>query len=374
MQKINLDLDTLLITNPTNIRYLTGFVGAAPAEREAYLLLTQNTWYLFTNSLYLELAKQLSLRQNSGQAINNFQLTIIEVSSAKPFYQKLSEVLAKEKAAKLEFEEENLTVAELKKINSSCPSVTFVATNNRIEELRMTKRDDEIEKIKKAAKLTDECFDYVLGTLRDGVLESDISWEIESFFRKHNASIAFSPIVAFGKNSSMPHYQTADSCKLAADSCVLLDFGAKVDGYCADLTRVVFFGKPRDEWTRAYQAVLKAQEEILNLLGSHYDNTYYHSEGGASGSMLDRRAREIIGAAGFQPYSHSLGHGVGLAIHENPRLTIHSDATLKPGMVFSIEPGIYIEGQFGVRIEDLVLVQSNRIEILSKAQKDLIIL
>lgn len=324
-----------LVTNPTNIRYLTGFVGVE--KRDAYLLLAKNKRYLFTNSLYIEAAKKLSNCQ------------IIQSTNYPIEIKKLG-------IKKLEFEEADLSVAEYNKLKKVIR--TLVPTKNRIEKLRMIKREDEIKNIKAAAKRTDQCFDYILGKLKPGVTEKEIVWEIQRFLE----DIAFSPIVAFGKNSSQPHYRSG-SDPLKPQGLILLDFGARVNGYCADMTRVVFIGKPKNEWVKAYNAVLAAQRAVINELPKN-----------VSGAKLDRLAKSIIKNSGFQPYSHSLGHNVGLDIHEGPRLTTKKDAVLKPGMVFTIEPGVYIEDQYGIRIEDLVLLKRDSIEILSKSPKEIITL
>ena len=363
----------LLVTNPTNIRYLTGFVGVD--TRDAYLLLTKNQIYLFTNSLYREQAKQL--KKSSWFMVHGSSLHTIEISRDNPFTKRLANILEQENIKKLGFEEADVTVAEHNKLKKELKGVTFVPTKNRIEEIRMIKRTDEIEKIRRAARITDECFTYILTRLRIGVTESEIAWEIETFFRNNGAQSAFSPIVAFGKNTSQPHYMPFDSAqgkqstKLKDHDVALFDFGARVNGYCADMTRVVFVGKPKSEWINAYETVLAAQQKALDYLASC---SRPGLEFTASGAMADKIARKSIEKSGFPPYPHSLGHAVGLEIHEAPRLTIKKNAMLKPGMVITIEPGVYIEGAYGIRIEDLVLLKKNDIEIVSKSKKVLIIL
>ena len=349
-------LDALLITNPTNIRYLTGFTGAAPEEREAYVLVTDKETYLFTNSLYLEQANSLA------------GITVIQISRENPIAKEVKRICEILKVKKLGFEEENLTVAEYVRLTEQLPGVRFVATKNTIEESRQIKRADELASIKNACAVTDACFDYILMKLMPGVTEPEIAWEIQSFCRKNGATDAFSPIVAFGKNSSQPHYNTSShgagenqSLALKSNDIVLLDFGARVNGYCADMTRVIFVGTPKREWVYAYETVSEAHQKALDLLSS----------GERSGSKLDAAAKQVIAEAGLPPYSHSLGHNVGLDIHEGPRLSIAKEEELKPGMVFSVEPGVYMEGQYGIRIEDLVRLTSTGIEVLSRSPKTL---
>lgn len=380
-EKLLNTIDALLVTNPANIRYLTGFVGAAPEEREAYVVVTRDQMFLFTNALYRKEAKELTSLKRLN-LLGTKGLTLIEISRENPFVKKLAWVLKMSHLAKpqgetlqgirLGFEETDLTVAEYHKIMLEHKNVTLVPTQNRIEELRMIKRVDEIKNIRAAAKLTDLCFDYILGEIKPDVTEGEIAWEIESFIRTHGADLAFSPIVAFGSNSSQPHYTLksqpqGQALRLRGPNLILLDFGARVNGYCSDMSRVVFVGKPKAEWVKAYKTVLCAQTAALHLLASRPGLE-------RNGDIVDRMARDIIEKAGFPTYPHSLGHGVGLDIHEAPRLTIKKDEILKAGIVITVEPGIYIEGQYGIRIEDLVLLKEDGIEILSTSKKEIIIL
>jgi Xaa-Pro aminopeptidase len=361
---IQLDkLDALLVTNPTNIRYLTGFVGVE--DRDAYILLTQKQLFLFTNALYIEQAKKIR------------GISVVQISRENPISGELVRLCSELKISKLGFEEVNLTVAELTKLKNILDGVTLVPTRDRIEKLRQIKRPDEIANIKKACVITDLCFDYIIKKLKPEVTENEIAGEIETFFRKNNATSAFSPIVAFGKHTSQPHYLTRPGLKedqgraLRVTDIILLDFGASVNGYCADMTRVVFIGKPKPEWIRAYDTVMEAQKSAIVYLASCSSPGL---EFRASGAKLDRLARAKIKSAGFEPYPHGLGHGVGLDIHETPRLNYKKDALLKDGMVFSIEPGVYVPGCYGIRIEDLVRLTDTGIEILTKSTKRMIIL
>ena len=345
-------LDALLITNPTNIRYLTGFTGAAPEEREAYVLVTDKETYLFTNSLYLEQANSLA------------GITVIQISRENPIAKEVKRICEILKVKKLGFEEENLTVAEYVRLTEQLPGVRFVATKNTIEESRQIKRADELANIKLAASITDQCYKFIMRRIRPGATESRLAAEIESFCKYKGGGSAFSPIVAFNEHSSQPHYQERSNNPLRRGSLVLLDFGAKVNGYCADMTRVIFVGTPKREWVYAYGTVSEAHQKALDLLSS----------GERSGSKLDAAAKEVIAEAGLPPYSHSLGHNVGLDIHEGPRLSIVNAETLKSGMVFSVEPGVYMEGKYGIRIEDLVLLKEKGIELLSRSPKKLTVL
>jgi Xaa-Pro aminopeptidase len=328
------------ITNPTNIRYLTGFIGVD--KRDAYLLKIEKLMYLFTHGLYMEQAKKFNP---------------LEISRENPLGKSIERILKQEKITRLEFEETDLTVAEFHKLKKELHDVELIPTQLAIEKLRMIKRNDEIEYIKKSAQITDACFQYIQKQLFVGVRENDIAWKIQDFFRKKGAESAFPPIVAFGKHSSQPHY-FPQGVPLQKQDIVLLDMGARVNGYCADMTRVVFFGKPKDEWVKAYITVLSAQQKAIDMLQSGIRN----------GKAIDAETRKIV------TYPHGLGHAVGLDIHEEPRLNMHSDAILQPHMVITIEPGVYIEGKFGIRIEDTVLIRNDKIEILTHSPKEIIVL
>ncbi len=346
-------INALFVTNPTNIRYLTGFVGVSPTEREAFALITANTVYLFTNALYKEAA----------MALVRPGIIWKEISRDNPISQHLFRLSRTHHITRLGFEDTNLTVAELHKIQDTLTDITLVPSQHKIEALRIKKTPAEIKHIRAAASLTDRCFDYIVPLIKPGVTESEITSEISEFFREFEAENAFSPIVAFGKNTSMPHYGMSHIshaiCQI--NDIVLLDFGARVKGYCADMTRMVFVGNILPEWKHAYESVLRANIKAIELL----------KEGVRNGATLDATAQEIIAEAGLPVYPHSLGHAVGLDIHEAPRITIKKEEQLKPHMAITIEPGTYLEGSYGIRIEDLVLLTGNGIEILSRSPKEI---
>lgn len=345
-------LDGILITDPSNIRYLTGFIGVTPEEREAYVLLTHNKITLFTSRLYSETARRLT---------NAKRLTFVELSREHPLSGSLTAITDEDHIKKLGFEETNLTVAEFNKLRQSLPDVRLVPTREKIEQVRMIKRQDEITLIRRAAALTDACLTQLTQKIHAGISENAVAMEIAQFFRQNGADNAFSPIVAFGSHTSQPHYANTPNQEfvLEKNDIILIDMGARVDGYCADMTRMLFMGTPKKEWITAYETVLAANEKALELLAN----------GQRNGATLDAAAREIIAKAGFPMYPHSLGHAVGLDIHEAPRLTVHAEEILAPYMAVTIEPGVYIDGTYGIRIEDLVVVTDNGIEILSKSSK-----
>jgi Xaa-Pro aminopeptidase len=347
--------NTLFITNPTNIRYLTGFAGASETEREAYALVIGNQTYLFTNGLYKE-----EVQMNADKR----GYTFVEINRDTPISKALGTILTKEKQKEVGFEEENLTVAELDRLKKNLGDIKLTPTANVIEERRLIKSEEEIANLRLASSITDQCFAFFRKHIKPGITEVRLAGEIEGFIRYKGATLSFAPIVAFNEHSSLPHYVPKGHSPLRRGSIVLLDFGARVNGYCADMTRTIFLGAPSDTYVRGYNAVLAANTKAIELL----------KKGERSGKALDAAARDCIAQADLPTYPHTLGHGVGLAIHEAPRLTIHDDQMLKDGMAVTIEPGVYIEGSYGVRIEDLVLLKADGVEILSKSDKSLTVL
>jgi Xaa-Pro aminopeptidase len=229
----------------------------------------------------------------------------------------------------------------------------------------MIKTEEEISVIRNACHITDQCFTEILLSLKPGVTEKEISDTIETYIKKRNADLSFPSIVAFGKNTSIVHHLKASPLvRCRKQEIVLLDFGAKVDGYCSDMTRMVFVGEPRITWVRTYETLVHIQETIIKMI----------TPVPFSGATIDIYARSLIEKAGFPPYPHGLGHNVGMEIHELPRLSRKKDAQITPGMVFTIEPGIYIKGDYGIRIEDTVLLKKDGLEILTKSPKTMICL
>lgn len=234
----------------------------------------------------------------------------------------------------------------------------------------MIKNPSEISNIEKACKLTDKAFNYILNKIRQGISEKELAFKIEFFIKKNGADIAFPSIVAFGKNSAFPHHVPTNNSKLIThNSIILLDFGAKVDNYCSDMTRTVFFGKPTTEQKLMHQTVLEAQKQAIDYLKSSIIN---HKS--ISAKDVDETSRKYIISKGYRTIPHSVGHGIGLEVHEPPHLSPKSKDILKPGMVFTIEPGIYIKGSGGVRIEDVIVLKNNGLSFLSKSSRELITL
>ena len=345
------NFDALLISSTPNIIYLTGFAGFSDQEREAYLLIAKKRNYIFTDGRYFEVVRK----------IKAFQL--VEVSANKSFGQAFKEIVAKEKIKKLAVDEDNIKVIELIKIKRA---VKVCSDENSIENLRTIKDETEIENVRKACSLGDQTFKYILSEIRIEITEKTLAQKIEIFILSHGAQISFRPIVAFGENSSSPHHVSSDR-KLRKNEIVLLDFGVKVNDYCSDMTRTVFFGKANNQQKKIYRTVLESQSKAIKLLKLSIKN---HVSIGSSD--LDKTARIHIESEGYPPIPHSLGHGIGLEVHEKPSLSPKSKDVLTKGMIFSVEPGIYIPGFCGIRIEDLVLLTAKGPQIITRANREII--
>ncbi|OGG27003.1 hypothetical protein A2960_02555 [Candidatus Gottesmanbacteria bacterium RIFCSPLOWO2_01_FULL_39_12b] len=339
-------LEALFITNQYNVCYLTGFTGLSPNERESFLFITATQASLLTFPTYYGLFKE------GGSGFQTLSIT-----GSKRLVDHLNEIIGTEKIKIVGFEKQNLTVGELESLTNKL-NAKLRPTEYLVEELRLIKGENEIRQIKKAAQITDLAFTYIKTRIKKGVSEKELALDLEFYLKRKAGNVAFPPIVAFNKNAAIPHYLPENRQHLTDNSLILLDFGAKVNGYCADMTRVVFFGNPNNKQVKIYNTVLKAQELTLKKLRPEL-----------LANEVDFVAREYIKSSGFPEYPHGLGHGVGLAIHEAPRLKSESTEVLKENMVVTVEPGIYLEGECGVRIEDLVVLKKDGLEILSKSPK-----
>nr|MDD6336384.1 aminopeptidase P family protein [bacterium] len=338
--------DAMLVTCPANVRYLSGFAG------EGCLLVTADKTTLFTDFRYEEDA----VRSAPGCQM-----------ACPPAAQLDSACMAEARAAGawvVAIEAGEMTVSAYRALEQAAgeQGVALVETEQVVEALRLIKDADEIAAIKRACALTDEAFSDILKCLKPGVSERDIAAELLYRLRLLGADgPSFDFIVASGTNGSKPH-AVPTSRRLCAGELVTLDFGCRVDGYCSDMTRTVAIGQPSPELARIYRAVYEAQR-----LGREA----YRA--GLPCARADAVAREYLASQGYgQAFGHSLGHGVGLDIHERPRVSAASTAVLEAGMVVSCEPGVYLPGTGGVRIEDLCLIESGGCSVLSQSPRELL--
>ena len=331
-------LDALLISNPTNISYLTEF---RPAE--GYLLLMRKKLVYFTNFIYAEEAKKLKIWK-------------VKIAQSEIFNHIVKEIVALN-IKNIGFEEKNLSYLEYKKIKELLlkEHIKFLPSYGIIEKMRSIKNKDEINFIKKAISITLSAIDFIKDIANSNMTEKDLQTETEKFLKlKSNDTLAFPPIIAFGKNTSIVHHIPSQK-KLADNKIILIDLGARYYGYCADLTRTIFLDKMPFSVRRIYDIVSKAQEIAIKKIKE-----------GVKINEVDKAARGFISKKGFgKNFGHGLGHGVGMSVHEEPYLNPFNSGTLKSGMVITIEPAIYLPSEFGIRIEDMVLVKGNKAEVLS---------
>ncbi|MEG0641038.1 MAG: Xaa-Pro peptidase family protein [Clostridium sp.] len=337
-------IDAALISNDFNRNYLTGFTGD-----ESYILITEQKAYFITDSRYTQQAKN----EVQGYEILEY---------AHPFEDFLNKLLVENKVLSLGIEEDYITLKTYEIYTDKFTTVKLKKLESLTEKLRLIKDDEEIEIITKAANIADKAFSHILLFIKAGVREIDVATELEGYMKSLGSSgVSFETIVASGKRSSQPHGVASD--KIIEDGdFVTLDFGCKYKGYCSDMTRTIVIGKATDLQKKIYNLVLNANEEALKNIRP-----------GIKCSELDSIARGIITKGGYgKEFGHGLGHGVGREIHEKPRVSPKGMDTLTKGMIITDEPGIYIEGFGGVRIEDLVLVTDKGYRVLSNSPKSLI--
>ena len=340
------ELDALLISTPQNRRYLSGFTGSA-----GYLLVTPQRQILFTDSRYTEQA---------GAQSPHF-----EVVQMKAGLSWLLDALKETGVRRVGFESDNMTVAsyhrmlEAIKEEEGLSGTSLIATTGITDELRVLKDAEELAHLQKAIDASDKAMEQVCPAIEGGMTEREVAWRMEAAMRQFGADkISFDTIVAAGPNGAMVHHRPTDRV-IQAGEPIVIDMGAQVGGYCSDITRTVVVGEPDEMFYKIYNIVLGAQLTAINTVRP-----------GLTGEECDSLSRDIIAGAGYgDNFGHSLGHGVGLAVHENPRVGPGAEDVLKPGMVFTVEPGIYISGWGGVRIEDIVVLGEDGARALGKAGK-----
>lgn len=336
-------IDALLVSCAPNVRYLSGFRGF-----DAHLLIGEDWHYLITDFRYAEQA---------AEEAGDFEIKLRSDSLAEL----LGRLLVNRSGGSLGFEPHSLTFEQYHRLRKELKGVKLISTKGLVERLRVIKEETEIDLIARAAKLGDRSFQHILSFIKPGVSEWEVALEIEYFMRKNGSgSMGFEVIVASGPNSARPHAHTSRK-KLKTGEFVKLDFGAVVDGYHSDMTRTVVLGKATEEQRRIYTAVLDTQKVVLS-----------HLKVGLPAVKVDKLARDFLEQKGLaDKFGHNLGHGVGLKIHEAPTLGKQSKEKLQAGMVFSIEPGVYLSGFGGVRIEDLVVLRQDGPQVLTKSPKEL---
>ncbi len=345
-------LDTLFVASPetvssANCRYLSGFTGSS-----AFLLITQDDAVIATDSRYREQAEQQATGFRVHQTVGDLEKW-------------LPALLGNQGGRRLGFEAASVsfqTYRTMRKVVQDLPQAQrpkLAATTDLVEDLRATKDSAEVAALQAAIDLGDAAFGHVAERVEPGWTEKQVAWEIEKYIREHGGDgLSFGTLVGAGERGSMAHCAPTDRV-LKQGEGIVIDMGARLDGYMSDLTRTIYLGKPDDEFKRIYDIVLAAQQTALELV-----------EAGMTGDQAHMLAFKVIEEAGHADhFGHGLGHGVGLQAHEKPRVGKASTDVLADGMVFTVEPGIYLTGWGGVRIEDVVVLEDGRARVMSHAPK-----
>ena len=339
----SLDLQGLIISNPINIKYLTNI------DAEGTLILTRKENIYITDGRYIEQVHSILTLYDE---IIVYDMHDVSKEDYENFFMFCENV---------GFEENYVTYAGYKELIRKYKINNLVETEHIIEKQRMIKDIDEINNLQKACEITDNCFKYIISYIKPGMTEKQIADEIEEYYKQRTDGLAFDTIVASGENSAKPHAVPSNR-KIQEKDIITIDMGCKVNGYCSDMTRTIFVGDMTDEMKKIYDLVLKNQVQTLEQM-----------KDGVSTRMLTKMVQNDFR---FYDYDliHSLGHGVGMEIHEAPYIGISSDTNLKENMIVTDEPGIYIPGKFGIRIEDTVQITKFGSISLTKSEKTYIII
>ena len=338
-------LDAFLVTSPENRLYLSGFSAedVGISESAGALFVLRNEAVLLTDGRY-----EVQARNESP----GWRVVIYRHGLARC----LKGLVRDCRVRGFAYEPGYISCQRLEAIKKALTEIELVSLGGRIETMRSIKSSSEVESIKKAIFAAETVLEGVLRDIRPGMTEKEIAWRIIEGLWQHAEGPSFPPIVASGPNSALPHAVPSDRTVEEGEP-ILVDMGARLGGYCSDMTRTIFIGEPGPLFREVYSVVRQAQSAAQLALRA-----------GLTGRQVDRIARDVIKDAGYGPrFVHSLGHGVGLAVHEAPTLSKRSRKRLRPGMIVTIEPGIYLPDHGGVRLENMALVKADGAEILSKA-------
>ncbi|MDD3172437.1 MAG: aminopeptidase P family protein [Herbinix sp.] len=340
-----LSLDAVIISNGNNIRYISGFAGGT-----GYLYLSESRHAVITDSRYTIQAEQEA---------EGYEIITIEGGS---YVEALNDFLITDRINRLGFEDEDMLFGTYSRLKASLTVKEFVPVGNEITNMRKIKTPRELEFIKKAESIGDQVFTEILDFIKPGRTELEIAAKIEYLLKIRGGNdISFPSVVVSGINSSKPHGVPTHK-KVENGDFLTMDFGCIYEGYCSDMTRTIVIGKANEKQKDIYNTVLKAQMAALEFLKAGYQ-----------GREVDKVARDIIYGAGYKGcFGHGLGHSIGLEIHENPRLSAYEEDIILAGMTETVEPGIYVKGFGGVRIEDLVVVTEDGCENFTHSRKELI--
>jgi Xaa-Pro aminopeptidase len=348
-------LEAMFVSNPRNVKYLTGFKTTLPGDvqsfgdPEGFVLAHDQRVDFLCDGRYIN-----AVRQMPGVTAQLLESPVTPARIAA----KVKELLPGG-VTNLGFERDAVVHADAVEFIDSLPSLTLKPAESVFAELRLLKSPDEIALMRKAEAITSDCYHHAIKVIRAGMTERDLALEIDNYLRSHSEGCSFETIVAFGETSCNPHYVPDPKRKLKKGQLVLMDFGSIYHGYCGDMTRCVCFGKSDERQREVYNIVLEAQLAGLAAVRP-----------GAKAHDIDQAVRKVFEKHDcLDKFLHGTGHGIGLAVHEAPRIKSGFETIIEPGMIFSVEPGLYYAGWGGVRIEDLVVVTEDGYANLTKAPK-----
>lgn len=342
-----LNADAILLSDEANMRYFTGFCG------EGMIVFVKNRFFIVTDSRYT----QSTLEETKGR-----NCEVITVLPGEDMYVQINGIIEKNNVKSLAFEAEYLFYVQVEQLKEKVKAETWIPIVEDLDRLRMIKKQEELQLIRQAEHIGDLAFLHILSVIKEGMTELEVAAQIELALKSNGAEkLSFDTIVASGVNGDKPHAVPTDK-KIKKGELITMDFGCKYKGYCSDMTRTIGLGQLNDKQREVYHTVQKAQIAGWNAIKKN-----------VTGVEVDRAARKVIEDAGYGPYfGHGLGHSLGLKIHENPRFSPFCKTEIVPNMVLTVEPGIYIPGEMGIRIEDLLLITEEGYELLSRSDRSLI--
>ncbi|WP_225748980.1 Xaa-Pro peptidase family protein [Paraeggerthella sp. Marseille-Q4926] len=365
-------MGAFLVRDTSNIAWLTAFDGVFDDESAHALLVDPQAAVLHTDSRYSEAARAAALPEGSivvdAQRATHAEFAAKSVAALREKGRgRASQEGACEQAPRFDLGiEDSLTLSNYRALESAFAesAVDLRETSGFVLGLRAVKDASEIARMKAAQAVTDAAFAHIVGFMRVGMTEREVQIELEDFMRRHGADgLAFSSIVATGPNGASPH-AIPGATRLEAGQCVVLDFGARAYGYCSDMTRTVFLGQPDARMRSAYEAIRAANEQVEALLGP-----------GVTGKEAHELAERVLAEAGFAgKMGHGLGHGVGIDVHEEPVLSPRNERPLAAGNVVTVEPGVYLPGEFGMRLEDFGVITETGFEVFTRSSHDPVVL
>lgn len=342
-----LGVDAILLTDEANMRYFTGFCG------EGMILFVKDKYFIVTDARYT----QSSLEETKGK-----NCVIITITAGGDIFKELNTLVGKHAIRSIAFEAEYLFYSQYTKLQEAVKIEKWIPIVEDMDRLRMIKTKEELELIRQAEHIGDLAFLHILSVIREGMTELEVAAQIELALKSNGAEkLSFDTIVASGVNGDKPHAVPTDK-KIKKGELITMDFGCKYKGYCSDMTRTIGLGKLNDRQRLVYNTVAEAQIAGWSSIKK-----------GVLGADVDRAARKVIEDEGFGEYfGHGLGHSLGLKIHEDPRFSPVCKIEILPNMLMTVEPGIYIPGELGVRIEDLLVITENGYELISRSDRSLI--